>query len=125
MSLRTLLVSILLLTSAIQPSPSSAITVDSQWKREIEIKEGQTIKLDDLDLQVSLKQIKNLESRGCQGGPIGCPVQAVLDVTREKENREIRLSYQKGKKPAGIKAFDYEFSLIRVQENKISLLLTH
>jgi hypothetical protein len=56
----------------------------------LNLKEGEKVRIGDSDVWVEVLKID--EKPGCLGGPIGCPVDVKLKLTKAKESKEIMLS---------------------------------
>lgn len=56
---------------------------------ELKLKEGDIARIPGTDLTIEAKKVVGLTPEGCLGGPVGCPDQVQLTVTRGKESEEI------------------------------------
>ena len=74
------------------------------------------------DLTITVDSVTDLASKGCLGGPRGCPARVRLRVAHgESEQRLVLSSASAGSERGGAVAFGYRFTLVRVQGDSATL----
>jgi hypothetical protein len=88
--------------------------------------EGQTVQVTGTDLTITARSAGDFTSEGCLGGPIGCPDNVQLEITRSNLSRQIILSaaHTKIQRDQGVnrtKVFGHEITLISLKNKQIIL----
>jgi hypothetical protein len=92
----------------------------------LNLKEGETAAVSGTDLTVDVKRVIDFTSQGCLGGPIGCPDQVQLEITRGKESKKIVLyvAHSQSQREQGINEadiFGYKILLTTLKGKQITL----
>lgn len=95
-------------------------------KVELSLQEEQRAKVSGTDLIIEVKQVVDYTSRGCLGGPVGCPDHVQLQVTLGKESKEIvlHIAHTGVQKEQGINRADIfgsTISLITLRGKEVTL----
>lgn len=93
---------------------------------EINFKEGQRVEVAGTDLTITVNQVRDLTSQGCLGGPVACPDQAQLKVSRGQEHKDIVLSranvqIQRERRVNQTHIFGYTITLTMLKGKNITL----
>lgn len=95
-------------------------------KVELSLKEEQITKVSGTDLSIEVKGVVDFTSKGCLGGPVGCPDHVQLVVNQAQESKEITLYFahtvvqrEQGINQASI--FGYRIALIALRDKQVTL----
>ncbi len=88
--------------------------------------EGQTVPVAGTDLTITVGSVRDLTSRGCLGGPIGCADTVQLEISRGNQSQQITLSaaHTETQREQGINrtaVFGHEVNLVAVKNNQVVL----
>ena len=90
---------------------------------ELIVERGQPRAVAGTDLTITLESVVDLASKGCLGGPLGCPSRARLRVAQGESERQLVVSSgataQSRRRAAT--AFGYRVSLVRAQGDTATL----
>jgi hypothetical protein len=89
---------------------------------ELTVERGQARAVAGTDLTITLESVVDLGSRGCLGGPLGCPSRARLRVVQaEKAEQLVVSSGATAQSRRAATAFGYRITLVRAQGDTATL----
>ncbi len=91
------------------------------------LKEGAGTTLQDSELRLSIAEVKDLTSGGCQGGPQGCPDYARITLSTSNSRQEFQLyiAHTEAQRRQGANqatAFGYRITLTSVRQDEATLI---
>ena len=109
-----------------QPTISAAAAEPSQ-PALLSLKQGASQTLQDANITVTLIEVKDLTTAGCQGGPQGCPDYARITVSSPESTQEFKLylahteaQHLHGEDQATM--FGYRITLQRIKHDEATLV---
>ena len=96
--------------------------------KQLNLKEGETAAVPGTDLTIEARKVSDFTSQGCLGGPIGCPDQVQLEITRGKESKTIVLyvAHSQSQREQGVNEadiFGYKVLLTTLKGKQITLII--
>jgi hypothetical protein len=89
---------------------------------ELTVERGQPRAVAGTDLTITLESVVDLGSKGCLGGPLGCPSRARLRVAQGESERQLVVSSgATAQSRRAATAFGYRVSLVRAQGDTATL----
>ena len=88
--------------------------------------EGQTVQVPGTDLTITVRSVRDFTSEGCLRGPIGCPNNVQLEITRGNLSQQVTLSaahteIQRNQEINRTKVFDREITLVNLKNKQVVL----
>ena len=92
----------------------------------ISLAEGQTAQVPGTGLTITVESVRDSTSQGCLGGPIGCPDNVQLQITRGDVRQQVTLSaahteVQRNQEVNRTKVFDYNITLVTLKNTQVVL----
>jgi hypothetical protein len=96
----------------------------------ISLAEAQTAQVPGTGLTITVESVRDSTSQGCLGGPIGCPDNVQLQITRGNLRQQVTLSaaHTEGQRDQGVnrtKVFGHEITLVTLQNKQVVLDVVH
>jgi hypothetical protein len=90
------------------------------------LEEGQTAQVPGTDLTITVRSVRDSTSQGCLGGPIGCPDNVQLEITRSNLNQQVTLSavHTEIQRDQGVnrtEVFGHEITLVTLKNKQVVL----
>jgi hypothetical protein len=92
----------------------------------LSLAEGQTAQVPGTGLTITAESVRDSTSQGCLGGPIGCPDNVQLQITRGNLRQQVTLSaahteIQRNQEVNRTKVFDHNITLITLKNKRVVL----
>ena len=92
--------------------------------------EGQTAQVTGTGLTITVESVRDSTSQGCLGGPIGCPDNVQLQITRGNVRQQVTLSaahteVQRNQEVNRTKVFDYNITLVTLNNKQVIIDVTN
>jgi hypothetical protein len=88
--------------------------------------EGQTVQVTGTDLTITVRSVRDFTSEGCLRGPIGCPDNVQLEITRSILSQQVTLSaaHTEIQRDQGVnrtEIFGHEITLVTLKNKQVVL----